>query len=374
MALRGELSTMLLPDVLQWLSQGLKTGILHIRSPKGIAKKVYFKNGNILSTASSDPREYFGQFLISRGFINEKQLNMAMETQLKTGIKLGKVLLMVGILDEADLVATLRLKAEECLYELFLWEDGEFVFEELPEIAEDLVLVSLDVTSLVLEGIRRTDEWGRIRQVIPSTRVVLARKGRLSDLKGELPGFEMRILDEIDGAKSLEEIALELHTSEFNICQEAYFLYQKGLVAFAKEKQSSDEKGYEAVQLKIIGEAQKLLDQEKFQETINLLKFYLKHDNPEPIAQELLKKAETLYSQKFLKVTLPPDSVLELSIPLEELSKQNLTPKEGYLVTRINGSWDLSSIIKVSPLPETEVLLGVQKLLDLGIVKIKKKK
>jgi hypothetical protein len=373
MALRGELSTMLLPDVLQWLSQGIKTGILHIRSPKGIAKKVYFRNGSILSTASSDPREYFGQFLISRGFITEKQLNMAMDTQLKTGIKLGKVLLMVGILEEPDLVATLQLKAEECLYELFLWEEGEFVFEELPAIEEDIVPISLDVTSLVLEGIRRKDEWGRIRQVIPSTRVILARKGRLSDTKEELSGFEMRILDEIDGAKSLEEIALELHAPEFNICHQAYFLCQKGLAVLSKEKQSSDEKGYEAVQSKIIVEAQKLMDQEKIPEAINLLKFYLKKDNPEPIAQELLKKAETLYGQKFLKVTLPPETILELSVPLEELAKQNLTPKEGYLATRINGTWDLSSIIKVAPLPETEVLLAVQKLLDLGVVRIKKK-
>ncbi|MCX7830779.1 MAG: DUF4388 domain-containing protein, partial [Acidobacteria bacterium] len=94
MALKGELKTMLLPDVIQWLSNGLKTGILHLRSPKGITKRVYFERGNILSTASSDPREYLGQFLISRGLISEKQLNMAMETQFKSGIKLGKILIM----------------------------------------------------------------------------------------------------------------------------------------------------------------------------------------------------------------------------------------------------------------------------------------
>jgi len=373
MALSGELRTMLLPDVLQWLSNGIKTGILHLRSPKGIAKKVFFKEGRILSTASSDPREYFGQFLISRGFINEKQLNMAMETQLKTGIKIGKVLLMCGLLEESDLVSTLQLKAEECLYELFLWEEGEFSFEELPDMAEDLVPISLDVTHLILEGIRRKDEWARIKKVFPSNRVILERKGRLSDAGGEMSNLAIRILEQVDGTRSLEEIALELHCPEFNICHEAFNLNQKGLVTVSREKSGADEKGYEAVRSKIVAEAQKLLDQEKVSEAINLLKFYLKKDSSDEKAALLLKEAEELYGRKFLKEAIPMDTVLELSIPLSELANHNLTPKEGYLVTRVNGSWDLSAIVKVSPLPETEVLLAVQKLLDLGIVKKKGK-
>lgn len=373
MALSGELRTMLLPDVLQWLSNGVKTGILHLRSPKGITKKVFFKNGRILSTASSDPREYFGQFLISRGFINEKQLNMAMETQLKTGIKIGKVLLMCGLLEEADLVSTLQLKAEECLYELFLWEEGGFSFEELPEMTDDFVPISLDVTHLILEGIRRKDEWARIKTVFPSNRVILSRKGRLSDAKGDMSNLAIKILEEIDGAKSLEEIALELHCPEFNICHDAFSLHQKGLVAVLREKESADEKGYEAVQSKIVEEARKLLDQQKVLEAINLLRFYLKKDSSDGKAAELLKQAEEIYGRTTLRETIPLGTILELAIPLQELAKQNLTPKEGYLVTRINGSWDLSSIIKVAPIPESEVLLAVQKLLDLGIVKKKNK-
>lgn len=373
MSLKGELSTMFLRDVLRWLSQNLKTGILHVRSPRGIVKKVFLLNGKIVSTSSSDPREYLGQFLISRGLINEKQLGMAMETQLKTGIKLGRVLMMVGILEEADLTAMLKLKAEECLYNLFLWEHGNFEFEELEEIEGDLVPISLDATSLILEGIRRKDEWGRIIKVIPSTKVVLARKGKLSELREELSAFEMRLLDEIDGSKSLEEIALELHSVEFYICHSAFSLFQKGLAAVVKEKKGSDEKSHETVKSKLLAEAKKLINQESFQEAVNLLHFYLKTENPEPLAGELLKKAEALSSQKFLKDVFPPSSVPELAVSLEELSKFSLSPKEGYLATRINGSWDIATITKISPLPEPEVVSAIRKLLDLGIIKMKKR-
>ena len=89
-------------------------------------------------TSSSDPREYLGQFLISRDYISEDQLNKAMETQLKSGIKLGKILIMVGILEESELETVLQLKAEENIYDLFLWEEGDFVFQDLEAIEEDL--------------------------------------------------------------------------------------------------------------------------------------------------------------------------------------------------------------------------------------------
>ncbi len=137
--IQGNLETMPLSDALQWLAQGNKTGVLQIRSARGITKKVYFLRGRVLSSDSSDPREYLGQFLISRGLLTEEQLNMAMETQLQTGIKLGKILVTVGILDEDDLKAMLRLKAEETLYGLFLWDEGQFTFEELPSVGDDLI-------------------------------------------------------------------------------------------------------------------------------------------------------------------------------------------------------------------------------------------
>lgn len=373
MALKGELKTMLLPDVIQWLVNGLKTGILHLRSPKGVTKKVYFDKGRILSTASSDPREYLGQFLISRGLISEKQLNMAMETQFKSGIKLGKILIMAGILDENELSKMLRLKAEETLYDLFLWDEGEFIFEELKEIKEDFVPISLDATSLILEGIRRKDEWGRISKLIKSTKVVLSRKGKLSEAKEEISSFEMRTLEAIDGIKSLEEIALELHATDFNICFAAYCLCSKGLAEIKEEKKSQDEISVEKVHSKIISEAKKLMAEEKLTESINLLQFHLRK-NKDKEAEKLLQEVEKRYTEKYLKNLVPNDAVLELNVSLDKLATFSLSPKEGFLATRINGIYNVSQLVKISPIPENEALASIKKLLDLKIVKIKQSK
>jgi hypothetical protein len=94
MALSGNLRTMLPGDLLQWLSLGQKTGTLVISNQR-VEKKIFFRNGRVISSASNDPREYLGQFLMSHGYITEPELKKAMEVQQQSGILLGKILVMI---------------------------------------------------------------------------------------------------------------------------------------------------------------------------------------------------------------------------------------------------------------------------------------
>ena len=125
MALTGNLSTMLPGDLLQWLSLGQKTGTLVVTNRR-VEKKIFFKAGRVISSATNDPREYLGQFLMSHGYLTEPELKKAMEVQLQSGILLGKILVMIDVITEQDLQRLMRLKAEEEIYDIFLWNDGDF--------------------------------------------------------------------------------------------------------------------------------------------------------------------------------------------------------------------------------------------------------
>jgi hypothetical protein len=59
MAIQGTLQTMSLPDLLQFVSAGRKSGTLKFDRGK-ITKQVYFKKGAIVGSKSNDPREYLG--------------------------------------------------------------------------------------------------------------------------------------------------------------------------------------------------------------------------------------------------------------------------------------------------------------------------
>jgi hypothetical protein len=380
MGIQGNLRTMALPDVLQWLSNANGTGILHVRHPrKGITKRIFFNNGSILSTASSDPREYLGQFLISRGFLSEEQLNMAMETQLQTKIMLGKILIMCGILDEADLKKMLILKAEESLFDLFLWDDGDFHFEEKPAIQDDLVPISLEAMSLIMEGIRRKDEWGRIRQVIVSARAVPEKtETRLKTNALKSTSLILRTYEAVDGLRTVEEIALHLHASEFEVTLTLFRLHEKGIVAILEEKPEPEVASFLILTEKLFKEAELALAEGRFGQALNLFQYADKAKPGDPRvqrgllkAEEGLAKAEEGFLEHFYSETVPLSSRLELAIPMQQLMKEDLSPQEGYLASRLTGDWDIESVVKVSPLPRNEALKAIHKLYDRGIVRIK---
>ncbi len=83
-------------DAIQFIAVGGHTGLLKVTNYKE-TKKVYFKNGKIIATASENPNEYLGQFLISYGIITEKGLKEAIDAQEKKNMMLGKMLVEEGI-------------------------------------------------------------------------------------------------------------------------------------------------------------------------------------------------------------------------------------------------------------------------------------
>src|SRR5437016_828292 len=206
MGVSRNLKTMLPGDLLQWLSLGQKNGTLVVAN-KSVEKRIFFKGGRVISSASSDPREYLGQFLISHGFISEQELMKAMEVQQQSGILLGKILVMIDVIAEEDLLRLMRLKAEEEIYEIFLWPEGDFQFadDQLPEM--DMIPLQVDVTGIIMEGSRRVDEWSRIREVIPNAAMVPI-EARTIDVS-KLEEVQRTVVKAIDGKRTIAEIELE---------------------------------------------------------------------------------------------------------------------------------------------------------------------
>src|SRR2546423_9964019 len=227
MPLTGKL-TMNASDLLQWVGLGQKSGTMVV-ARESVEKKIFFSKGRVISSASNDPREYLGQFLMSHGYITEEELMKAMEVQQQSGILLGKILVMIDVINEEDLQRLMRLKAEEEIYDIFLWNEGDFQFidDELPQM--EMIPVQVDVTGLIMEGTRRVDEWNRIHTLI-------GHEGLVPSLVKELPPEELEddaqrmVVNAIDGKRSLAELVLESRSSSFNVASTIYHLTREGYV------------------------------------------------------------------------------------------------------------------------------------------------
>src|SRR5258708_7057191 len=123
MAIHGTLTTMSVPDLLQFLANGRKTGNLKFGRSK-VIKQIFFEEGVIVGSYSNDPREYLGQMLIHYGKLDEARLQEAMETQRLSGGRLGEILITKEWLTAADVHDILRIRTLEIIYDLFLWDEA----------------------------------------------------------------------------------------------------------------------------------------------------------------------------------------------------------------------------------------------------------
>src|SRR5262245_3012246 len=174
--LKGNLRTMALPDVLQWVAMGQETGTLLVQ--RGATEtRILFRDGSLFSSWSNDPRHSLGQYLIRDRHVTEEQLFKALLAQERGGGLLGSILVADGRLSEEDLKTALAFKAEETIYDLFLWNEGDFEFKD-GELSDEVRFhLRLPITAVILEGIRRVDEWARIHEAFRSSSATFKVQG-----------------------------------------------------------------------------------------------------------------------------------------------------------------------------------------------------
>ena len=203
--LKGELPELPLPDILQHLRSSQATGILSVVSG-ATRKALYVKSGRVVFASSNLPNDRLGEVLIREGKITVDQYEASVKA-ISRGKRQGKVLVEMGALSPKDLWEGVQHQVQEIVYSIFLWEDGQFHFEEslLPE--KERITVDLDITELILVGIRRVDATGPVQSRYPESDVVLEQNPEGPEAR--LEPYEHHVLHMIDGERSVLEICRE---------------------------------------------------------------------------------------------------------------------------------------------------------------------
>ncbi len=370
MSITGNLETMSLAELLQWLANNRQTGTLII-SNGTIEKRIYLKDGTILSSSSSDPRRLLGHFLVSKGVISEETLAQAMTVQEQQGKLLGEILIEGGAVDQPTLNRMLRLNAEENICDLFAWQEGSFEFhdEELPD--HELVSLSVNVTGLIMEGMRRIDHTEAMKEVIPSTQCVPVAVASLVEDEELDPGW-LGVLEAVNDDRSIEDICLHTHSSEFFVCQVLHRKIIEGKLKMVRprviesepqvvtEKASGTRVAPKAEAL--IGEAMNQLKAEDYESAVRHLRAAASLEPDNRDLRLVIEQKESAIRGAIAEAGVRPDCVPVLESSLEELKTMRFSPGEGFILSRINGRSDIRSMAKISPLSELDALLVFWKL------------
>src|SRR5262247_2612647 len=119
MAIRGSLREASLPDVLQLLAMGKKTGCLSVTHRNNFGN-IYFDKGRISYASIVNRRDRLGDMLVKNGVITQAQLDQAVALQVKQRDKrLGELLVELESLTREQLHQFIRIQIEEAVYYLF---------------------------------------------------------------------------------------------------------------------------------------------------------------------------------------------------------------------------------------------------------------
>jgi DNA-binding response OmpR family regulator len=146
---------------------------------------------------------------------------------------LGDLLVDSGRVTRDQLREALARQSSELVYEIVRWPRGRFDFrlDPLPALAVSARL-GLPVASVVMEGFRRVDEWRVVEATLGSFDAVLLADPASLDALGveRLAKPELKLLEMIDGERTVREIVAQSHMSSFDACKILFSLLEARLV------------------------------------------------------------------------------------------------------------------------------------------------
>lgn len=173
--LSGDLADMGVVDLLQTLEMGRKSGIAKLHD-KQLEAKIYFRDGKVLDAEHG------------------------------------------------------RLKGEEAIYRCLIWVGGTFEVEFEPIDRDEVILTSTQ--GLLMEGMRRVDEWGRLCEQLPPLNTIFRVDGKLlAERLNEIPDELNGVLRLFDGTRTLMDVVDESPFEDLSTLSTVTKLYFEGLLS-----------------------------------------------------------------------------------------------------------------------------------------------
>jgi Domain of unknown function (DUF4388) len=257
MALEGSLKDFDLADILQLIQQQKKTGMLVMKNLEREAR-VLFENGMVVSSDDSGPGgiHSIGEALLRGGKVSKDKLEQINRSNQIINPNIGIALVETGALAKEELHKFLDRRMKESVLNLFNWKEGQYRFEPGDVTYEREYTTPLNTEFLIIEGMRRLDEWPSIENKISSRSMVFGKRDE-SAIKpeaystgedsgdpvvmggGDTNGLritleEMAVYDLVDGRRDVRRIIDEANLGEFETCKALGNLMTAGLIRVEK--------------------------------------------------------------------------------------------------------------------------------------------
>ena len=120
----------------------------------------------------------------------------------------------------------------------------------------------------------------------------------------------------------------------------------------------------------LLGAGKRYLQDQDFDLALRHLRAAFALDPDDPDALSALRQAEKKIREEIEKAGVTLGSIPQLAATMEQLTASKLSPHEGFMLTRVNGSYDIQSILKITPMQQLDALMVFWKLASGGFIRL----
>jgi hypothetical protein len=364
MSVRGALGTMSAEDVLEWIGRRrLSTPITFERG--GILRSLVVDAGSIVWASSNRRDERLGVILVRSGIVAERALADALEARTETGVPLGKVLLMSGLISENALIEILATKIREAVTDVLTWTEGQF--EVVPQAQPPATGVNahLPIEIGLTVARRRSARMTAIMEVLGSDDVTfLVPANALPPAPEDGQVIDVPRIWALAGDRHTAADIAAAFSGERYACYDALVrMVETGRLTIDRRHR---ERTNSAVEL--AAGARGRLRQGDRAGALAMATQALHQDPSDADVRKTFAQIERARVAEVAKQLLSRHRVPKRRG--DPAAEHGLSPTELELASRVDGRWDLLSLIKSAGVREAEALLAFAHLAEVGVVEL----
>ncbi len=236
-ALVADLAVVSIADILLLLQDRLLTGMLRLAG-QDASIEIWVHQGRVDFAGARGVADEFllGHFLVRAGLLEHAKLVEVLEQRraAPTGELLGADLCKRGLLKEGELKSAMAQQTTALVFEGLRWAEGRLSFHpksELSPAAREASL-GLPIDGIIMQGLRRVDEWRVIGHEISNFDMVFVRnEDKIASFDAQrLLNEEALILEMVNGKNSVRDIVRQSKLGSYDVNQVLFRLLRCKLI------------------------------------------------------------------------------------------------------------------------------------------------
>ena len=237
MALEGNLSAFGLSEILQLIAVQQKTGMLTVSSQESNAV-MFFRDGSIISTRDRrrKAKDPFKEYLTRYGVLTREQLIKITQISSQSKLDLIEIIVSEGFMSEEEVRTHFQKQIQESLHEVLSWDQCSYKFISNADVVEGISTTGdFSIEGMLMESMRRIDEFPQILEMFPSDRVLITRADAEIG-ETEMTKNEKAILKLLDEIISLRDLISCAKMPLFEVYESLKALSEKDLIKTKEEE------------------------------------------------------------------------------------------------------------------------------------------